>query len=116
MLLASFTMVSLKSIQDSKQKLEQTPNLASGMRFTTILGAEFTATKYKNAKGEMQENVNIVAIKEGDTTPTKYHSTAKAIVDILREHFKASKEPLEKCEVVEERSKDNRLYLTLKGY
>lgn len=108
-------MVDLKSKQTTTQ--EQTPVMAEGMKFSKILGAKFSDTRYKKKDGTTQQVVTIQAIRDGQTTPSGYHSTASAVVDILHQHFTPdNKETLDNCEVVEIRSKDGRNYLSLKGY
>jgi len=110
-------MVQLKTKVQPQQP--PSPNLAEGMKFKAILSIKVTDTKYKNADGTTAKNITIQAIPEGSTTgiPEAFHSTAKAVVDILSTHFQTGvTDPLENCEVVEIRSKEGRNYLTLKGY
>lgn len=106
----------LKQLQSENQ--EQTPNLVAGMRFSQILSATLTDTRYKNRDGSPAQNAVIEGILVGQTTKSKYHSTAKAIVDTLRQYFVTDKhaDSIENAEVVEIRSKDGRMYLALRGF
>jgi hypothetical protein len=105
----------LKKLQTENQ--EQTPNLVAGMRFSKIMSATFTDTRYKNRDGSTAKNAVIEGLIDGQTTPLKYHSTAKAIVDTLTKYFITDKQDsIENAEVVEIRSKDGRMYLALRGF
>ena len=110
----SYTLVTmqLKAFQEKNGMQEKTPNLAEGQRINRITAVDFKDTKYRNKDGGMQQ----VALLTTDTGV--YHTTAKAIVDTLRNYFVEGKntEPLENIEVVETRSKDGRNYLELKGF
>jgi hypothetical protein len=102
----------LKAYQEKNQTLEKTPNLTEGQRINKILKADFKDTRFRNKDGGMQQ----VAVVTTDTG--LFHTTAKAIVDLLHNYFVVDKntEPMENIEVVETRSKDGRNYLELKGF
>ena len=105
-------------LKDRKQTLESTPNLEKGMTFSKIISGEFFPTKYKNSDGSTAQGVSITVDANGNGVTAKYHSTSKAIVDMLNEYFVSEKQtsPLENVAVVERRSATGRMYLTLEGF
>lgn len=105
-------------LADRKQTLESTPNLAKGMSFAKIISAEFFPTKYKNQDGSIAQGASITVDANGNGQTTKYHTTSKAIVDTLNEYFIVEKNttPLEQVRVIELRSANGRMYLTLEGF
>jgi hypothetical protein len=102
----------LKAYREKNQNLDKSPNLKEGQRINKILKVEFKDTRFRNKEGGMQQ----VAILTTDSGV--FHSTAKAIVDLLHNYFVVEKnaEPMENVSVIESRSADGRNYLELEGF
>lgn len=101
-----------------KTQTEQSPNLTAGMSFKKVISCEFRDTQYKKANGSMQQVCIMTTDPNGNGNTVKYHTTASAIVDVMYEYFVTDKgiEPLENVRVVELRSKQGRMYLSVEGF
>jgi hypothetical protein len=99
-------MPDFKNVANLQQTREQSENIKVGMTFRKILTCEISPSP------KLATDVARITTDDGTGKITKYHTTSKPLVAVLRQYFITDKQtaPLENLKVVEIKSATGRMY------